>query len=311
VNLDGYRYGFNGQEKSDEVTNGSTTALFWEYDSRIGRRWNIDPKPMDGVSGYNTFGGNPILLNDVLGDTTKGNNGRSAEREVETIQNSFDNNDNKKDLKALFKLDGDHLTLAHINEDKFAKAIEGLDPNEQALAKGYLLAINGPKVHVVEIVTIDEGMSKEANDIFETESFVNGSSLDVSGLVKYGGGVNLPTSTGSYTLLLYENKSRVDDYKSKTGFPNFFRFPSLGERFAHELLGHALGRQFGVFEFNDLYAIQVNNIYLRVHNSDRLFRTGLDHDGLSNKPKKPDGVLNDIPDYINNAPSILQKISVK
>jgi hypothetical protein len=41
-----YRYGFNGQEKSDDVTVGNTTAMYWEYDSRIGRRWNVDPKPV-------------------------------------------------------------------------------------------------------------------------------------------------------------------------------------------------------------------------------------------------------------------------
>ena len=41
-----YRYGFNGQEKSDEIKGegSSYTAEFWEYDPRIGRRWNIDPE---------------------------------------------------------------------------------------------------------------------------------------------------------------------------------------------------------------------------------------------------------------------------
>ena len=39
-----YRYGFNGQEKDDEVSgSGNTmTAEFWEYDTRLGRRWNKD-----------------------------------------------------------------------------------------------------------------------------------------------------------------------------------------------------------------------------------------------------------------------------
>jgi hypothetical protein len=40
-----YRYGFNGQEKSIEINSdgNSYTAQFWEYDSRSGRRWNLDP----------------------------------------------------------------------------------------------------------------------------------------------------------------------------------------------------------------------------------------------------------------------------
>jgi len=71
---DSYRFGFNGQEKVDEV-NGSAgthnTALFWEYDTRIGRRWNLDPKPNPSVSQYACFANNPIWFIDVLGDTTK------------------------------------------------------------------------------------------------------------------------------------------------------------------------------------------------------------------------------------------------
>jgi RHS repeat-associated protein len=66
-----YRYGFNGQEKSNEVNGegNSYTAQFWEYDPRIGRRWNLDPEPITGISDYATFGNNPILYSDVLGNT--------------------------------------------------------------------------------------------------------------------------------------------------------------------------------------------------------------------------------------------------
>jgi RHS repeat-associated protein len=68
-----YRFGFNGQEMNNEVKGlgNSYTAMFWEYDSRIGRRWNLDPKPTPGISEYSVFNNNPILLNDVLGDTSK------------------------------------------------------------------------------------------------------------------------------------------------------------------------------------------------------------------------------------------------
>jgi len=65
-----YRYGFNGQEISDEINSSLTTAQYWEYDSRIGRRWNVDPKPTVGISQYSTFNNNPILFSDPLGDTT-------------------------------------------------------------------------------------------------------------------------------------------------------------------------------------------------------------------------------------------------
>jgi len=64
-----YRFSFNGQEKDDEVSGaGNTmTAEFWEYDSRLGRRWNIDPLIKVRESPYATFGNNPIMTIDPLG----------------------------------------------------------------------------------------------------------------------------------------------------------------------------------------------------------------------------------------------------
>lgn len=63
-----YRYSLNGQEKSDELNPNLTTAMYWEYDSRIGRRWNLDPKPIVGLSDYAVFDNNPILNTDPNGD---------------------------------------------------------------------------------------------------------------------------------------------------------------------------------------------------------------------------------------------------
>jgi RHS repeat-associated protein len=64
-----YRYGFNGQEMSNEIKGigNSYTAQFWEYDSRIGRRWNIDPVGIGTNSGYHAFMNNPLLFIDPLG----------------------------------------------------------------------------------------------------------------------------------------------------------------------------------------------------------------------------------------------------
>jgi hypothetical protein len=66
----GYRFGYNGQEKVDEIAGAGnhTTAEFWEYDTRLGRRWNRDPKPNPSVSDYACFNNNPIWNTDVLGD---------------------------------------------------------------------------------------------------------------------------------------------------------------------------------------------------------------------------------------------------
>jgi len=68
-----YRFGFNGMEKDPEITGqeGSHyTATFWEYDTRIARRWNVDPLIADfpWQSPYLTFDGNPTNKIDPTGE---------------------------------------------------------------------------------------------------------------------------------------------------------------------------------------------------------------------------------------------------
>jgi hypothetical protein len=60
----------NGQEKVDEVAPGHYTAEYWEYDSRLGRRWNRDPIPKHYESPYAAFANNPIWFVDPLGADT-------------------------------------------------------------------------------------------------------------------------------------------------------------------------------------------------------------------------------------------------
>lgn len=64
-----YRFGFNGQEKDDEVvgTGNLYTAEFWEYDARLGRRWNIDPVDKPWMSPYHAFSNSPIWKVDPNG----------------------------------------------------------------------------------------------------------------------------------------------------------------------------------------------------------------------------------------------------
>ena len=67
---EGYRFGFNNQEQVDEVygNDNLNTALFWEYDTRIGRRWNIDPVVKTPLSPYACFNNSPIQILDPLGN---------------------------------------------------------------------------------------------------------------------------------------------------------------------------------------------------------------------------------------------------
>jgi RHS repeat-associated protein len=64
-----YEYGFGGQQKDNEIKGegNSYTAPFWEYDPRIGRRWNIDPVPKTTLSSYVVLGNDPISFVDPSG----------------------------------------------------------------------------------------------------------------------------------------------------------------------------------------------------------------------------------------------------
>jgi hypothetical protein len=87
-----YRFGFNGQEKDNEVygEGKSYSAEFWQYDARLGRRWNVDPVIKPWESPYATFGGNPIWFRDVFGaDTSFADN--QARTDFMTAYNKVNN----------------------------------------------------------------------------------------------------------------------------------------------------------------------------------------------------------------------------
>ena len=67
---DKYRFGFNGMEMDNEVDGlgNFNTAEFWEYDTRLGRRWNLDPINTPWESLYLSFSNNPIFYIDPKGD---------------------------------------------------------------------------------------------------------------------------------------------------------------------------------------------------------------------------------------------------
>ena len=70
----GYRYGYQGSERDDEVSGkgNSYTAEFWQYSPRLGRRWNIDPVVKFHESPYACFANNPIWFIDPNGADTSG-----------------------------------------------------------------------------------------------------------------------------------------------------------------------------------------------------------------------------------------------
>src|SRR5690554_7648851 len=71
VRSDGYRYGFNGMEKDDNIKGegNSYTTEFRQYDPRVGRWLSIDPlaAEMPSWSSYNYTFNNPLFYTDPDG----------------------------------------------------------------------------------------------------------------------------------------------------------------------------------------------------------------------------------------------------
>jgi hypothetical protein len=67
-----YLYGFNGQEKDNEVAGNGNHLAFGDYgyDSRLGRRWNIAPQwqRLPGQSPYSVNNNSPIQYTDPDGE---------------------------------------------------------------------------------------------------------------------------------------------------------------------------------------------------------------------------------------------------
>ena len=132
--IDEYKYGQNGQEKDNVIALGIYTAEYWEYDSRLGRRWNIDPIPKPHESPYATFANNPIWLVDINGlDSTLYVN--------KTIEGGKYNLNNPEELRKLEAAIKEQLNIAKLGFMKI-KYVDNtydmkLDKSDQVLSFNY------------------------------------------------------------------------------------------------------------------------------------------------------------------------------
>ncbi|MBS1561135.1 MAG: RHS repeat protein [Bacteroidetes bacterium] len=275
-----YRYGFNGQERSDEISGGGNhnTAEYWEYDTRVARRWNIDPKPNVSVSVYAAFEGNPIVYSDPMGDTVRGQDESSGARAVEGIRGSF-TGPSTGSVRQMFKLEPDGKTLAHIDPETFNRAVSGLTVDQQQLAYGYMQAVNGTALHIVEVVSRSETLSGASQQAFKAHHLHTGE--DVNMLA--GGGVNAGQFNsqgqlvGTRTVVVLDATFLVPDYQFSNSLVTESHSSSLGELLSHELLGHGLGRVRGSQHASHQDALQMTNLFLRTQGVTSLYRNGASH----------------------------------
>ncbi|HOS84899.1 MAG TPA: hypothetical protein PK199_08285 [Bacteroidales bacterium] len=104
----GCKFAFNGQVKDDEIygEGNAYSAEFWEYDARIGRRWNVDPMShqFPWQSPYSVFDNDPISKIDTDGLSA---NKPPTQKQIDRRIAKFENKEKKLAKKT--GLSGDAL----------------------------------------------------------------------------------------------------------------------------------------------------------------------------------------------------------
>jgi RHS repeat-associated protein len=220
-----YKYGFNGMEKDDEVKGdgNSYTAQFWEYDTRLGRRWNRDPKPNPSISEYACFANNPILFSDPEGDTIR--------------------IPNKGDRKAVLKMIN-HLSVEQYTTDKKGnlKVVEGKTNKKgsQYYSDMLSLGIKDDDLISIEISTKDKVVQPVYDKNGEIDKTPIGKTKTVD-MSDSGEGVTFGGS-GKDQLVLISGKGHDGRAKDLNGKNIKYE---AGDVLLHELVGHAIPHVLG------------------------------------------------------------------
>ena len=90
--------------------------MFWEYDSRTGRRWNVDPVVIPSISPYLSFGSNPIFFKDLLGNILEVGNTNQAKKDIKGIVEAKNIDFIEISEKGVLKLNFGSKTANQINE---------------------------------------------------------------------------------------------------------------------------------------------------------------------------------------------------
>jgi len=140
------KYKYNGYEFNSDFDINTYESFYRSHDPQLGRFWQPDPKPNFGESPYITMSNNPILYNDLLGDTVKYANGVGGDQACEMVQ--------KYASQTIVNKKGKVVQNKNYNE-AFANVISRLDGsvdnfvfNFDANAKEGLVSYDGTNVNV-------------------------------------------------------------------------------------------------------------------------------------------------------------------
>ena len=217
VQSGGYKYGFNGQEKDNEVSgSGNTnTAAHWEYDTRLGRRWNLDQVIKPNESGYSTFSGNPIVMGDPNGDNADTKLTKNADGKTGTATIKAD----------VYLVKGKNTSDAEFNSyaNGYKNRVQGANAYSGNTGNGATFAQGGVTYSVQVEVTVHIAASVQ-----EAEQAIKSTGTTTSSNILTVGKIDPQSTTGGTTSKTYAD--------GRTGFANVGQSSADPHEFAH-LLG--------------------------------------------------------------------------
>ena len=244
----GYRYFFNGQEADNEVLGEGVnlTAEFWQYDTRLGRRWNVDPVFKEYESPYACFAGNPVWFADPNGDTViVFNNDRITKKLIKQyLKEHFGN------LKMFrFSMKG----VLSVKQKQMDCFIEGASEHQQLLLNGLVEAITTETKVQVKIEKTKANVCFGRQPIIgysdDGDPILGEPKETVIPTLNYGGGGTMYSQLfGTYIIGISDkvaNETLCSTGLKTLGIPNkyfsFSRFTgSASSTFFHELLDEFL-----------------------------------------------------------------------
>jgi len=200
----GYRWGFNGQEKDDEVagSGNSYSAEFWQYDSRLGRRWNVDPVVKHHESPYAAFASNPIWFIDPNGADTS-----FADKQAKIdFENAYSNVNNRiSGLESTISGYDEQLANGSLSKGEQRKMEKGRKTAQYELEKW-----NKLKADFDNIISNPDVMFRYSSNTNELKNDENGITEGQINRDQYGrivgGIVNIVIRPGHDEAVIHENR---------------------------------------------------------------------------------------------------------
>jgi len=208
-------------EKDNEIygVGNSYTAEYWQYDTRLGRRWNTDPIPIAWLSRYACFSNNPIFLIDRHGNTVETDYyDVNTGKKIETIKDGIDQSVN-------------------VNKEQYLKAKnyakeQGKDLEKKADAYEFTWQYQNQSTKDPTIIFHVAGNLKTINNVIEGQDLITicGNCFDAARLQAINAGVS-PLGRSEAVDIYVDNR-----WQTANGKPQLTENPTEGIKIINDNL---------------------------------------------------------------------------